>query len=154
MIRIIADDKIPFLKGVLEPYAKVTHLPGKRITRDAAMEADALLIRTRTRCDAGLFDDTPVKFIATATIGFDHIDTEYCEIHNIKWTNAPGCNSSSVQQYIAAALLRIAAESGFSLKDKTLGIIGVGNVGSKIERFAKVNKLITTIKNGKNAIIQ
>ena len=83
-----------------------------------------------------LLSGTPVKFIGTATIGFDHIDTEYCEKNGIKWTNAPGCNSSSVQQYIASALLRISGESGFSLKDKTLGIIGVGNVGSKVQNLA------------------
>jgi erythronate-4-phosphate dehydrogenase len=77
-----------------------------------------------------------VKFIGTATIGFDHIDTDFCEKNDIKWTSAPGCNSSSVQQYIAAALLRISAESGFILKDKTLGIIGIGNVGSKVQNLS------------------
>jgi erythronate-4-phosphate dehydrogenase len=78
-----------------------------------------------------------VKFIGTATIGFEHIDTDFCKRNDIKWTNAPGCNSSSVQQYIASALLRISTESQFSLKDKTLGIIGVGNVGSKVQNLAK-----------------
>jgi erythronate-4-phosphate dehydrogenase len=136
MIRIIADDKIPFLKGVLEPYAKVTYLPGNQINRNSISGTDALLVRTRTKCDHELLSGTPVKFIGTATIGFDHIDTEYCEKNEIKWTNAPGCNSSSVQQYIASALLRISAESEFSLKDKTLGIIGVGNVGSKVQNLA------------------
>lgn len=136
MIRIIADDKIPFLKGVLEPYAKVTYLPGNQINRNSISGTDALLVRTRTKCDHELLSGTPVKFIGTATIGFDHIDTEFCEKNEIKWTNAPGCNSSSVQQYIASALLRISAESEFSLKDKTLGIIGVGNVGSKVQNLA------------------
>lgn len=136
MIRIIADDKIPFLKGVLEPYAKVTYLPGNQINRNSISGTDALLVRTRTKCDHELLSGTPVKFIGTATIGFDHINTEFCEKNEIKWTNAPGCNSSSVQQYIASALLRISAESEFSLKDKTLGIIGVGNVGSKVQNLA------------------
>jgi erythronate-4-phosphate dehydrogenase len=136
MVRIIADDKIPFLKGVLDPFAKVTYLPGNQINRNFALESDALLVRTRTKCNSELLAGTPVKFIGTATIGFDHIDTDYCEKNNIKWTNAPGCNSSSVQQYIAAALLKISAESGFDLKDKTLGIIGVGNVGSKVQKLA------------------
>ena len=80
--------------------------------------------------------DTKVKFIGTATIGYDHIDAGYCDKNNIYWTSAPGCNSSSVQQYIASALLTIASEMNFSLKDKTLGIIGVGNVGSKVARLA------------------
>jgi erythronate-4-phosphate dehydrogenase len=139
-VKIIADDKIPFLKGALEPYAEVIYLPGQEITRDAIVDshAVALLIRTRTKCNENLLHDTNVRFIATATIGFDHIDTRYCEDNNIGWTNAPGCNSSSVQQYIASALLTVASDFKFSLKDKTLGIIGVGNVGSKVAKFAKI----------------
>ena len=138
MIRIIADDKIPFLKGALEPHAEVVYLPGKQICRDIVKEADALLIRTRSKCTESLLKGTSVRFIGTATIGFDHIDAQYCEKHKIKWTNAPGCNSSSVQQYIAAALLKMASEFRFNLKDKTIGIIGVGNVGSKVEKFARI----------------
>ncbi len=138
MIRIVADDKIPFLKGVLEPYAKVTYLPGNQINMKTSMDADALLVRTRTRCNAELLEGTHVKYIGTATIGFDHIDTDYCEKNDIRWINAPGCNSSSVRQYIAAAVLRIASESDFSLKNKTVGIVGVGNVGSKIQTLAGV----------------
>jgi erythronate-4-phosphate dehydrogenase len=137
MIRIVADEKIPFLKGVLELFAEIKYLPGYAIDRKAAKNADALMIRTRTRCNRSLLENTPVKFIGTATIGFDHIDTQYCEKENIKWTNAPGCNSSSVQQYIASALFTIAEENHFNLKDKTIGIIGVGNVGSKVEKLAR-----------------
>jgi erythronate-4-phosphate dehydrogenase len=138
MIRIIADDKIPFLKGVMEPYADITYLPGRLIGHEQLKEIDAILIRTRTKCTENLLKDTRVSFIGTATIGFDHIDTRYCENHKIKWTNAPGCNSSSVKQYIAAALLKMAGDFQYSLKDKTIGIVGVGNVGSKIEKFAKI----------------
>ncbi len=135
-MKIVADDKIPFLKGVLEPYGEVLYLPGNSISNDLIRNADALLVRTRTKCNENLLHDTKVRFIATATIGYDHIDTEYCEANNIMWTSAPGCNSSSVQQYIASALLKIAADFSFSLKGKTLGIIGVGNVGSKVARIA------------------
>jgi erythronate-4-phosphate dehydrogenase len=136
-MKIVADDKIPFLKGVLEPFSEMVYLPGQLITRDNIMDADALLIRTRTKCTGALLDGTGVRFIGTATIGYDHIDTRYCEMHKISWTNAPGCNSSSVQQYIAAALLKIADYQCFELKEKTLGIIGAGNVGSKVEKFAR-----------------
>ena len=93
MIRITADDKIPFLKGVLEPFASVSYLPGNQIDRSQAMQSDALLVRTRTRCSQEILNGTPVKFIGTATIGFDHIDTDFCEQNNIMWTNAPGCYS-------------------------------------------------------------
>ncbi|MBP8960278.1 MAG: erythronate-4-phosphate dehydrogenase, partial [Bacteroidales bacterium] len=138
MLHIVADNKIPFLKGVLEPYARVEYFPGSKITRDVIKGADALLIRTRTKCTPELLEGTSVKFIGSATIGFDHIDTVFCRKNGIRWTNAPGCNSFSVQQYMMAALLKIASSCGFSLKDKTIGIIGVGNVGTKVEKFAKV----------------
>jgi erythronate-4-phosphate dehydrogenase len=137
MIKIIADDKIPFLKGVLEPYSDVTYLPGKLISNEYLRDCNALIIRTRTKCTEGLLKNTSVRFIGTATIGFDHIDARYCETNYIRWTNAPGCNSSSVQQYIAAALFKMSLDFKFRLRDKTIGIIGVGHVGTKVEKLAK-----------------
>ncbi len=136
-IKIVADNKIPFLEGVLDQVADMVYLPGKEISAADVREADALIVRTRTCCDASLLDGSNVKFIATATIGFDHIDTEYCEQQDIGWTNAPGCNSCSVEQYILSVLLNIAGQDGFDLKSKTLGIIGVGHVGSKVEKIAR-----------------
>jgi len=136
-MKIVVDDKIPFLKGVLEQFADVVYLPGKKIDREVVKDADALLIRTRTKCTEEMLEGSSVRFIGTATIGFDHIDTQYCEKNGIFWTNAPGCNSSSVQQYITAALLKMSSEFRFTLKDKTIGIVGVGNVGSKVEKIAR-----------------
>ncbi len=138
MIRIVADDKMPFLKGALEALAEVKYLPGRMISNTLIKNVDALLIRTRTKCTEKLLNGTSVKFIGTATIGFDHIDAQYCEKNNIDWTNAPGCNSSSVQQYVMAALLKIARDHKFKLKDKTIGIVGVGNVGTKVEKAARL----------------
>lgn len=138
MIRIVADDNIPFLRGALEPFAEVVYMPGKSITREVLINTDALLIRTRTKCTDSLLNGTKVRFIGTATIGFDHIDTKFCESHKITWTNAPGCNSSSVQQYVTAALLKLSRDYHFNLKDKTIGIVGVGNVGSKVEKIARL----------------
>lgn len=137
-MKIVADDKIPFLKGVLEPFADVVYMPGKAIGNQALHDADALLVRTRTRCNSTTLDNTRVKFIGTATIGYDHIDTRWCESHGIHWTNAPGCNSSSVMQYLLSALFTISAHDGSELKGKTLGIVGVGNVGSKVEKAARL----------------
>lgn len=136
-MKIVADDKIPFLKGVLEPYADVLYLPGNKIDSSALSDADAILVRTRTKCVESLLKGTIVKFIGTATIGFDHIDIAFCNKNNITWTNAPGCNSSSVQQYITAALLKLERDHHFLLRNKTIGIIGVGNVGSKVQKIAK-----------------
>ena len=138
MLRIVADDKIPFLKGVLEPFAEVRYLPGSKITRADLIDADALLTRTRTKCNAALLDGTAVKFIASATIGYDHIDTDYCDSKGIFWTNAPGCNSSSVAQYITSLLLCRAVRTKQTLAGKTIGVVGVGNVGSKVARNARL----------------
>ncbi|MDR2887062.1 MAG: 4-phosphoerythronate dehydrogenase [Bacteroidales bacterium] len=136
-MKIIADDKIPFLRGVIEPFAEVCYVPGHMITRETAAGADALLIRTRTRCNEALLKGSAVRFIGSATIGFDHIDTLYCEQNGIAWTNAPGCNSSSVCQYVVSALMRLSAEKKITLEGKTIGIIGAGNVGLKVEKAAR-----------------
>lgn len=137
MIRIVADHKIPFLKGALEGVARVDYLPGDRIRRQDLLDADALITRTRTKCERSLLEGTGVRFIASATIGYDHIDTDYCREAGIQWTNAPGCNASSVRQYFVSVLLYLASEKGLKLKDLTLGVVGVGNVGSKVAAAAK-----------------
>ncbi len=135
-LRFVADDRIPFLKGVLEPYGQVQYLPGKDISRTHLIGTDGLIIRTRTRVTESLINNTGLKIIATATIGTDHIDIEACGNNQVKWVNAPGCNSGSVYQYVAAALVFLARKHKFLFNNLTLGIIGVGNVGSKIERLA------------------
>ncbi len=137
MVKIVADNKIPYLEGVLEDQAAIIYKKGADISTEDVKDADALIIRTRTKCDQSLLEGSAVKFIATATIGYDHIDQEYCKQKGIAWTNAPGCNSSSVQQYVASALLWLAVHKGFGLKSRTLGVVGVGNVGSKVVRLAE-----------------
>jgi len=132
-MKVVADDKIPFLKGVLEPYCdSVVYLPGGKTRPEDVADADALITRTRTKCNEKLLAGSKVKFIATATIGFDHFDTAWLDAAGITWTNAPGCNSSSVKQYITSVLLNLAADHGIALRGKTLGVVGVGNVGSKV----------------------
>jgi len=135
-MKVICDSDIPFLKGALEPHCEVVYARGSEISRDMVKDADALVIRTRTKCDANLLEGSKVRFIATATIGYDHIDTRWCESHGITWTNAPGCNSWSVQQYIGSLLVTLSRQLGFSFREKTLGVVGVGNVGSKVARLA------------------
>ncbi|MDP4207082.1 MAG: NAD(P)-dependent oxidoreductase, partial [Bacteroidota bacterium] len=137
-MKIIIDDKIPYIRGVFEPFAEVHYLSGAATTPEIAHNADALITRTRTICNQKLLENSTVKFIATATIGYDHIDTEWCKSAGIEWTNAPGCNSSSVEQYVLAAILYQAREKGLILKGKTLGVVGVGNVGSKVARVGQL----------------
>ncbi len=137
-MKIVADSKIPFLKGVLEPFAEVIYAPGNEISAAMVKDADALIVRTRTKCNASLLEGSKVKFIATATIGFDHIDADFCASKGIEWTNAPGCNSGSVMQYIAAVLAHLSNKYNFNYAEKTIGIVGVGNVGSKVARLASL----------------
>lgn len=137
-MKFVIDDKIPYIRGVLEPFADVEYIPGAAISRDDIHDADGLIIRTRTRCNKQLLEGSSVKFIATATIGFDHIDTDYCHQAGIQWTNAPGCNAESVNQYIASALSHWSAAKKIPLAGKTIGIIGAGNVGSKVARTAEI----------------
>jgi erythronate-4-phosphate dehydrogenase len=136
-VKIVVDEKIPFIKGVLDEHADVVYLEGREISRRDLLDADALIVRTRTKCNKALLDGTPVRFIASATIGFDHIDTAFCEAKKIFWTNATGCNSSSVQQYIAGALVHLADKLNLTFNKKTIGIVGVGNVGSKVAKLCQ-----------------
>ena len=136
-MKIVADKHIPFLEGVFEPYAEVVYIDGRAINHDDIVDADALIIRTRTICNAGLLDGTKVRMIATATIGTDHIDLDYCREHGIEVHNAEGCNAGGVLQYVFSALYGVAARKGIKLDDATIGIVGVGHVGKKVEEMAR-----------------
>ena len=137
-MKIIIDNKIPFIKEAVQRIAdEVIYAPGKDFTPKLVRDADALVVRTRTHCNRDLLEGSRVKFIATATIGFDHIDTEYCKRAGIEWTNAPGCNSASVAQYIQSSLLVWKSVRNKRLDELAIGIIGVGNVGSKVAKVAQ-----------------
>lgn len=137
-MKIVIDDKIPYIRGAFEGVAEVIYLPGSKTTPEVVKNADAIVTRTRTRCNEKLLAGSSVKFIATATIGYDHIDTDYCDAAGIRWTNAPGCNSKSVEQYIASTLMVLAERKKLQLKDLCIGVVGVGNVGSKVARFCNL----------------
>ena len=136
-MKIVADSAIPFLEGVLEPYAEVVYKAGRSICREDLLDADALLTRTRTRCDAALLAGTRVSLIATATIGTDHIDLPWCAANGITVRNAAGCNAGGVMDYVFSALYAVAARKGIVLAGKTFGIVGVGHVGSRVEATAR-----------------
>lgn len=137
-MKVIVDNKIPYIKGLIETLAEeVVYLPGKEFTPEAVKDADALLIRTRTHCNRQLLEGSKVRFIGTATIGFDHIDTDYCQEAGITWSNCPGCNAGAVEQYVHAALLLLQQEKGLQLKEACIGIVGVGHVGERIRHLAE-----------------
>ena len=132
-IKLVIDDKIPYIR---EAIAKITpravYKRGADITADVVRDADALIVRTRTRCDERLLAGSRVRFVATATIGFDHIDTGYLARAGIGWANCPGCNAASVAQYLRSTLLLLQRDCGLSLPGATLGVVGCGHVGSRV----------------------
>lgn len=130
-MKILIDKYVPFIEGLLEPYGEVSYLEPEEFTPETVHDAYALIIRTRTKCNAALLDGSHVRFIATATIGYDHIDRDYCAAHNIYWTNSPGCNAQAVCDYVEEAL-------GYcSTTPATIGIVGVGHVGSLVAKMAE-----------------
>lgn len=137
-MKIIVDSHIPHIRGLIEPRAEVIYLEPADITREAVLDADALIVRTRTRCDSALLDGSHVRFIGSATIGTDHIDLDYCASHGITVRNAPGCNAPAVAQWVFCAIHAWMRAHGFtSPSGLTLGIVGVGHIGSIVARWAR-----------------
>ena len=135
-LRIVADRNIPFVREAIESLGETLYLPGDAITPEVMRGTDILLTRTRTRCDSSLLAGSPCTFIGTATIGTDHIDLPYCQSQGITVANAPGCNAPAVAQYVLAAIAST-LKPDETLSEKTIGIIGAGNVGSILERWAR-----------------
>ncbi len=133
-LNIIIERHVPFLAGLLEPYANVRYLDSSEIDVEKMRPTDALITRTRTKCDRELLELSRCSFIGTATIGTDHIDTEYCAGRHIAVVNAPGCNAPAVAQYVMSSVVHMANRP---LSQYTIGIVGVGHVGSIIEKWAK-----------------
>ncbi|MDE6368650.1 MAG: 4-phosphoerythronate dehydrogenase, partial [Muribaculaceae bacterium] len=133
-MNFVIERNVPFIAGLLEPYANVTYLAADEFTPKTVKDADALIVRTRTQCDAPLLAKSKCRFIGTATIGTDHIDSQWCEANGITVINAPGCNAPAVAQYVFASIMQLANRP---LTQYTIGIVGVGHVGSIVERWAR-----------------
>lgn len=136
-MKAIVDDKIPYIADAIERLAdEVVYVPGREFTPALVADADVLVVRTRTRCGRELLEGSKVRLIATATIGFDHIDTLWCAAHGVSWVNCPGCNAASVEQYVHSSLILLSRRHNRGLKGMTLGVVGVGNVGRRVAAMA------------------
>ena len=131
-MQVVIDKGIPFLEGVIEPYAQVLYLSPEEITPDTVRDADALIVRTRTRIDKELIEGSNVRFVATATIGYDHINQDYCNQAGVRWVSCPGCNAQAVCDYVEEAISTM--KSG--KKALTVGIVGYGHVGKLVAQMA------------------
>lgn len=136
-MRIVADENIPFIKEACRDLGEVVLVPGRAMDKSVLNDADCLLVRSVTKVNHALLDGTSVRFVATATIGTDHVDTVYLDSAGIGFASAPGSNANSVSEYVISALLCLAQRHGFHLTDKTIGVIGVGNVGTRVAHKAE-----------------
>jgi erythronate-4-phosphate dehydrogenase len=136
-MRIVADANIPCVEEAFEAFGEVVVLPGRAITAEAVREAEVLLVRSVTPVNESLLAGSRVRFVATATIGTDHVDSGYLARRGIGFASAAGCNANAVAEYVVAALLELAQRHRYRLRDRTLGVIGVGNVGSRVVRYAR-----------------
>lgn len=137
-MKIVIDDKIPYIRETISRLTDdAVYIKGSDIGPDDVRDADALIVRTRTRCDERLLGGSSVKFVATATIGFDHIDAGYMERAGIEWMSCPGCNAASVAQYVRSVLLLLKRGRGARLCGLTMGIVGCGHVGTKVKAVAE-----------------
>ena len=130
-MRVVIDKDIPFLQGVIEPFAEVAYLSPEEITPQVVSNADALFVRTRTRINKELLAGSKVRFVATATIGYDHIDAAYCEEAGVRWVSCPGCNAQAVCDYVEEAI------STLKTGQLTIGVVGYGHVGKLVAQMAE-----------------
>lgn len=138
--KIIIEEKIPYIRGVFENIATVKYLSAVDINRDSLNDADVLVTRTRPRLDKSLLESSSLKVIATATIGTDHIDLDFCKAQDIKVVNAPGCNAPAVAQWTMTAAMQLLGSKGLSnsdYKNITFGVVGVGHVGIIVANWAR-----------------
>jgi len=133
-MKIIADENIPYAKEAFADLGQVTTLPGRQMKNSDLLGCDCLLVRSVTKVNKQLLENTPVKFVASATIGTDHIDLEYLQQQKIGFSNAPGCNAESASEYMINALFELSEKKGFKPFELTAGIIGHGNVGSRVKK--------------------
>ena len=136
-MRIVADENIPFVAECFSSIGEVEVVPGREITPGVVSDADVLLVRSVTQVDSDLLAESGVSFVGSATIGFEHIDIDFLREHNVGFASAPGSNANSAAEYVIAALLSVAKKHKIQLEGMSLGIVGVGNVGSRVERKAK-----------------
>lgn len=133
-MKILVDENMPYARELFSRLGEVRAVPGRPIPTDALTDADALMVRSVTKVNEALLGDKAIKFVGTATAGTDHVDQPWLAQAGIGFSAAPGCNAIAVVEYVFSALLMLAERDGFALADRTVGIVGVGNVGGRLQK--------------------
>lgn len=132
-MKILVDENMPYARELFSRTGTVVAVPGRPVPQAELDDADGLMVRSVTKVNAELLSGKPVKFVGTATAGTDHIDEAFLQAQGIGFSAAPGCNAIAVVEYVFSSLLLLAERDGFLLKDRTVGIVGVGNVGGRLQ---------------------
>ncbi|WP_293792835.1 4-phosphoerythronate dehydrogenase PdxB [uncultured Pantoea sp.] len=133
-MKILVDENMPYARELFSRTGDVVAVPGRPLPEAELQDADGLMVRSVTKVNAALLAGTPVKFVGTATAGTDHIDDASLAAAGISFSAAPGCNAIAVVEYVFSSLLLLAERDGFELRDRTVGIVGVGNVGGRLQK--------------------
>lgn len=133
-MKILVDENMPYARELFSRLGEVKAVPGRPIPTEALTDADALMVRSVTKVNEALLGDKAIKFVGSATAGTDHVDQAWLEQAGIGFSAAPGCNAIAVVEYVFSALLMLAERDGFALADRTVGIVGVGNVGGRLQK--------------------
>jgi len=136
-MKLLIDDAVYAYDEIFGSFGEITALPGRDIDQDAVKDCDALIVRSRTQVNDELLKDSSIKFIGSTVAGLDHIDQNYLERNNIVFSSAQGCNANAVAEYVISAIVNLAVDYNFDLASTTLGIVGVGHVGSRLNLLAK-----------------
>ena len=136
-MKLIVDENIAFAKEAFSGFGELKFLNGRSLTNNEVKDSDVLIVRSITKVNQELLSNSKIQFVGTATIGTDHIDLNYLKSNKIAFADAKGCNADSVAEYVFTVLFKVASEEKISLRDKTIGVVGIGNIGSRVVRLAE-----------------
>ncbi len=160
-MKLMIDDAVWGFAEIFSEFGEVITLPGREINRQSLIDCEILIVRSRTKVNSDLLKDTNIKFVGSTVAGLDHIDQTYLLKNNIAFVSAQGCNANAVAEYVISAIANLANDFNFDLASKTLGIIGVGNVGTRLDSKAKqlgINTLLNDPprqdKEGSNGFVK
>ncbi|SMN11486.1 Erythronate-4-phosphate dehydrogenase [uncultured Candidatus Thioglobus sp.] len=146
-MKLIIDDACYAYSEIFGEFGEIIALPGRDIDADSLKDADVLIVRSRTQINQALLDNSKVKFVGSTVAGLDHIDQDYLKNNSITFFSAQGCNSMAVVEYVISAIVNLADKHNFDYRQKTLGIIGVGNVGSRLAAKAELMGMTTLLND-------
>ncbi len=147
MMKLVIDDACYAYEKIFNCFGKITALAGRDINANSVKDADILIVRSRTKVNQALLDDSQVKFVGSTVAGLDHIDQDYLKIKGTRFFSAQGCNSMAVAEFVISVIVNLSAELNFDYQKKTLGIIGVGNVGTRLAEKAKLMGIKTLLND-------